>query len=522
MATLTLPRGETAQKLGRVAAVPILGVLHHQYIIREMPLAIEHQWGRLGPLRHSLRLLSKYTATYGPCFGLLLLPALVNGFPLVFSDSGTYLRTAIEFSYPVDRPFYYSFFVRILHWQLTLWPIILVQAVLLIAVFTIFFRHCLGKLPSVHLSILLFLFASLTSVPVIVCQVMPDIFTPLLIVCLCTLVFFGSTLSTRERYFVCAITLMSVCFHQANFLIGAITLVASWACRLLFARRLVPATSFITPIVLLVMGFALLVTPNYVLFHQIVVTRGQGVMLLAKLIDDGVAFDYLEAVCPTKHYSICSQMENIRQYNDTASPEQKIENETFEYVIWGPPLQNAGGWKAVASYAGTVSFESIKRKPGTFATASIRGFGAQLTTFKTGDGVKRYDQATSIWTAIHRHFPVNVSRSFETSLQETTGLNVKRLSFYHQLIVVSSLVMLLFLFVFLAGIDQMLVAVALTLLASVVGNAFVIGVLSSLHDRYQSRVVCLVVLAALLLSYRWAVSPRAGHYGLSPKKLWVG
>ncbi|MBN9562714.1 MAG: hypothetical protein J0H14_18610 [Alphaproteobacteria bacterium] len=42
---------------------------------------------------------------------LLLWPALLNGYPLVFADTGTYLSQAIDHSLGWDRPVFYSFFL---------------------------------------------------------------------------------------------------------------------------------------------------------------------------------------------------------------------------------------------------------------------------------------------------------------------------------------------------------------------------------------------------------------------------
>ena len=62
---------------------------------------------------------------------LLLWPALWNGYPLVFSDTGTYLSQAIEHYLGWDRPIFYSLFLLPLHMTLTTWPAIAVQALLM-------------------------------------------------------------------------------------------------------------------------------------------------------------------------------------------------------------------------------------------------------------------------------------------------------------------------------------------------------------------------------------------------------
>ena len=61
---------------------------------------------------------------------MLLWPALWNGYPLVFSDTGTYLSQAIERYLGWDRPVFYSLFLFSLHMTITTWPVIVVQALL--------------------------------------------------------------------------------------------------------------------------------------------------------------------------------------------------------------------------------------------------------------------------------------------------------------------------------------------------------------------------------------------------------
>jgi hypothetical protein len=63
-------------------------------------------------------------------FPLLLWPAVLNGYPIVFADTGTYLAQAIHRFAGWDRPVFYSVFMLPLHATVTLWPVVVVQAVL--------------------------------------------------------------------------------------------------------------------------------------------------------------------------------------------------------------------------------------------------------------------------------------------------------------------------------------------------------------------------------------------------------
>ena len=54
--------------------------------------------------------------------GLLLLwPALLNGYPLVFIDTHAYLAQTIVPRMAWDKPWVYGPFLHLGHWQLTLW-----------------------------------------------------------------------------------------------------------------------------------------------------------------------------------------------------------------------------------------------------------------------------------------------------------------------------------------------------------------------------------------------------------------
>src|SRR5258708_16473557 len=60
----------------------------------------------------------------------LLMPAIVNGYPFIFGDTGTYLFSAMRLQVPHDRPVFYSIFSALLHWRLSPWPIVIAQSAL--------------------------------------------------------------------------------------------------------------------------------------------------------------------------------------------------------------------------------------------------------------------------------------------------------------------------------------------------------------------------------------------------------
>ena len=120
---------------------------------------------------------------------LLLWPAFWNGYPLVFSDTGTYLSQAIEHYVGWDRPVFYSLFLLPLHLTLTTWPAIAVQALLVAHVLHLVRRTLLPEASVWWLLPLAGAMALASSLPWFVSQLMPDVFTGVLVLVLALLIF---------------------------------------------------------------------------------------------------------------------------------------------------------------------------------------------------------------------------------------------------------------------------------------------------------------------------------------------
>jgi len=116
------------------------------------------------------------------CAALLLLwPAVWNGYPLVFSDTGTYLTQAIERHLGWDRPPFYSLAILPLHMTLSLWPVVVAQALIAAWMLGLLRRALLPAASAWSVVPLAGLLALATSLPWCAAQVMPDLFTGLLV-----------------------------------------------------------------------------------------------------------------------------------------------------------------------------------------------------------------------------------------------------------------------------------------------------------------------------------------------------
>jgi len=116
----------------------------------------------------------------------LLLPALLNGFPLVFADTGGYIARPFERTLALRSALYGTFVAATIPFYF--WPVIVGQAGLTTWLFAITLRVHDLKGP-VLLGSCVGILAVFTSLPWYVGQLMPDIFVPLAVLALHLLAF---------------------------------------------------------------------------------------------------------------------------------------------------------------------------------------------------------------------------------------------------------------------------------------------------------------------------------------------
>ena len=95
----------------------------------------------------------------------LSIPALVNGYPLVFPDSGTYVAQAIALSGSTFHPPYYSLFLFPLHLRISLWPIVFAQGIFVSVFLFLIVKVIEYKRPLVFLVALTAILTLFTSLP---------------------------------------------------------------------------------------------------------------------------------------------------------------------------------------------------------------------------------------------------------------------------------------------------------------------------------------------------------------------
>jgi hypothetical protein len=260
---------------------------------------------------------------------ILSVYALYNGYPLLYSDSGTYLAACMERFIPRDRPLTYSFFLRHLSLKETLWIPLFIQCLLVSWLIHLVFRNFTSVKNTWpwHLGTIALLTLT-TGLAVNADLMLPDIFTSILLLTGAILLFsdkltkglrillllgYAYAMTTHLSHYplACALSgiLFVVWFFQRKKENAGIFLK-----RVFVLSAMIPAAIFMTLLL------------NYSVGKKWQFSPGSGhVFMMNRLIQCGIVEQYLEKNCPTRHTTMCEYRPDKMQdfIWDTTSPLNK-------------------------------------------------------------------------------------------------------------------------------------------------------------------------------------------------------
>lgn len=414
---------------------------------------------------------------------LMLWPALWNGYPIVFADTGTYLSQAVHRYAGWDRPVFYSVFILPLHATVSLWPIVAVQALIALYVLRLVCRILAPRLPPVWQALGVLGLGALTWLPFLVSEVMPDLFSPLLVLLLIALAWAPDRIGRRKRWLLVPLAAFMTATQQSSVPVAVLLagILAPLAVRI---RRLRP--SCVAPAVLVpVLAVAALCVLNLAAHHRFALSPFGNVFYLARLIDDGPAVAELRRACPESGWRLCPHLDRL-----------PMESDAF---LWSgdSPLHQAGGPKIISTEAGAIIAATLRHEPtGVIQAAAVNAL-RQLGRFDSGDGLEPWTAQVTPWLA--RDFPAGEVARYAQARQQAGRLTLPSwLVWTHRAVALAGVAGCLTL------LPQawprrgpalgFLIAVLLVLPVA----ATVTGSLSGPHDRYQSRLMWLPPFIAAL------------------------
>jgi hypothetical protein len=403
---------------------------------------------------------------------LLLWPALYNGWPLVFSDTGAFMFAALERWPQWDKPIAYAVFLHVLSWRLTYWIAAFVQGLI---VSHLVWLLCRGfGAARWHLALLAGL-AATTSLPWFTSQLMPDFLAPVLVLAVLLLGLFRDA----ERWYLAGLVTLAAASHLSHLglLLGLLLcLVPVRAlCRLSpwppNALPLAAATAA---------SIALLVGSNALMWDRAVVSPYGSVFPLARQLANGPALAYLRENCPG--YVICPHLDRVGTDSDR--------------ILWDrdSPLWAGGDERVMAPEASRILAGTISTYPREVAANAIRDSLAQLVKVRVGDSLIPNDLDKTVLNNLRGHLPHEVA-AFVSSRQVNATLDI--LPAVNAIVLATLAASLLALpwLLWRSG-DRRLLAATLLVCLALAGNAMITGAASKPHHRYQARIAWLLPLLA--------------------------
>jgi hypothetical protein len=430
------------------------------------------------------RIPAAYWLAGGAAMLALAAPALWNGFPLIFPDTGGYLQRPITGTLELGRSAIYGLFL-ILGAPLSFWPNILAQAALLVWLIALTLRvNGLNGRPWLLFGIVAALTVT-TSLPWFVSQMMPDVLFPAGVLAFYLLAFGGADVRTGERAGLCAIIAFAIASHMA-FMAVALGLVA--ALLVIGLLRNFPAPRLKLAGVALAGGLLLAPVSNLAITGQFAFTPGGASFLFNRLVEDGLVTRYLDEVCPEPTLRICPYRKDI----------------TTEYDDWlwrnDTPFWKLGGWKDYSAEERRNILATIVRYPLAHVKNAIVHSADQLVSFATE--MTNDDDQNAHSTYTFREYLSRLYPALMSAKQQTRQLNVTPLNIIHIPVGALSILGLFGILFFRRrlGLPPQATALAATALLALFVNAAVCGVFSHAAERYQSRLIPVATLALLVIA----------------------
>jgi hypothetical protein len=442
-------------------------------------------------------------ASMAAFFAALLLPAFWNGFPFLFTDSGTYLLSAVRVSLPDDRPVFYSIFLLLTHLSISPWLSIVAQSLIVAVMVQIAMRRIFCFEQASLLGTCGLVIVAVFQVGWFSGQLMPDIFTGVMVLGLLLITVSWTEMNLAERCFVLATVSASASFHLAHTLIAAasVPLAFVW----LFRRRQREwLPSLVALLAVIAVAPAAIVSLNLIAKRGPVFSSSSSTFLLAKLLEDDAAVQAIESRCPSVP-ALCSELPALKDFHASAQYPTRAE-----HFLWSGLRDRAsqkGNLETEARQLNRVILDDHWRH---YLLRWASDTWRQFLSVRIGDQLAPVPEGYAAQKALSEIFGPSELPKYRASLQANGKLPLNEVNLAsYALDAVSAVVLIAMIFLpGLAGARPSFAA--LFVVVFLFWNAAVMGSLSAVNDRYQSRMMWLPTVVALLGLVRVFARPPHG------------
>ena len=430
---------------------------------------------------------------------LMIWPALYNRYPLLYPDSMSYLedgrlvaQAVFLHKFSADyggRSFIYCLGILPFHWNVNPWPVVALNALLTAYVLWLVVRSIFPRLTGTRYLALILPLSLFTGLGWFVSLIMPDILGPVLYLSMYLLVFARESLSRAERLTLVLIAWWAVASHITHLMLAAGFCVLLLPL-LAFRRSMRRWSGGIAEvaIIVLIAAAAHLALHSY-LYGEPSLTGKRPPFLMARVIVDGPGRSYLQQNCRDTNLVICNYLPDIP--NDVSAILWNLDG------IWqraSPPTRERLRQEEVPFVLAT-----LRTYPREELFISAANFWHQLMSFDLGD----YGPNRWVLDVFEKVLPGARSRYLATRQAQDALPDEFSTSAQNWAVMISLLLIGILTPFIWRHRKPRVVGLTAVIVFMVIVNAFVTGVLSTVEDRYQSRVIWLVPLLAGLFVLKW-------------------
>jgi hypothetical protein len=449
------------------------------------PIGIVRSMASDGATRTQIDLRGVAAITVGTF--VLLIPALLNGFPFLFQDSADYLI----FTPRLHRSPFYGLFIFFFHLNRFIWGPIVAQALITSHLIYIMVKLHVRRHVDVNFAGLILLLVSCSTLPIFVGYIMPDIFTSLMFIAMYLLAFHFFAFSLPMRLYLLAVACVAMASHLSHLTMGLAILwlvvpLLFWCGRSWSEVRDHLAVLFI-PILLTIIAY---LSFNSLIFRSTSLAPAGQSFFLANLIEYGPARTYLKSVCPQAGYKICSYAGRLPQ--------------TADDFLWKEGnLNELGGFTGMVQESNAIVLAIIEQQPGEFLWMVAKNFAAALNAHKPAVELTAatFPVWTSIFDLVAEKFGPNALAKFRDSAQMQDTVPHDLIERVDGIVLPVAFIALFALGCYAAENRRRdLAALAAFLICAVLGDALLCSTVSGVHDRYQARITWFLPMGVFVIA----------------------
>jgi hypothetical protein len=420
---------------------------------------------------------------------LLTYPAIYNGYPLLYSDSASYIVSGHDGNVPIDRPIIYGLFVRHISLSFSLWFVVILQALFIIAlVYYSFHLFIKSKDSNLYSFLTILILSVFTGLPNYVSQIMPDLFTGVMI--WTTILLFFSEKKLSRTILIVGISFSAI-VHNSNLLTMSIIVMLIFLVAFIFKiKQMKKQLPFLASLVVFL--WLLVPSVNYLFMKEWYVSKSGNVFLMGKMIQTGIIKDYLDEECQNNNYELCLFKDSLPKY-----AYEFLWNDNSP-LYYGDCAKEGGWstcWKVKSGEYRKIILGALKKPHllSKYLKISTIDVGRQIVYFdmihfsNLGGKGSAFDEIIKCYFDDYNLFVK--SKQYTQTIFYRVQNSIQRIA-----IVASTFIIILLAFAKKTGIKKILKITTLVLSIGLVVNAAICATLAIVEGRYQGRIIWLIPL----------------------------